>query len=545
MKLRQRLALTVLATAVPLVAGLAWARAAYERRTAEQGLREFVLARMESGGRENCEASPETFPEPPRRRDAGLQGLPLSPRERAELRDLMGPDGPGPGREPRPPSDLDRRPPPEADGPGARGPGDPRGPRPGPGPAQRMMAEIPPPRTELWAYDPAFHSSNLHAPPFPDALKRALEHGQEYASTAWDLGDHSGMQFAMKMSWSEGPCAVMLARRPEIGPPGAVRDLLLGSAVLCFVLLGAVLLAAGPLVERVRRLKGEVHGAAAERYATPIGAIGNDEIAELATAFNQAGAQVRENFTALEKREKTLRTFVENTTHDVMLPLTVLQGHLTAVRRSIEAGAVPDREIVRDALEESHYMASLFQNLAIAAKLEAGEPDLERHIFDVNQLVERAVGRHRTIAKQRSIAIEFAVPEPAVWIEGDVTLVEQALSNVIHNAVRYNHDGGHVAVVLEECGEAKDEFALRVLDDGPGIPDELRPRVLERSFRTDAARSRHPDGLGLGLAIAKDVADRHGFAMEMRRSQFGGLEVELRGRRSEAPSTRPREDDPV
>jgi signal transduction histidine kinase len=113
-----------------------------------------------------------------------------------------------------------------------------------------------------------------------------------------------------------------------------------------------------------------------------------------------------------------------------------------------------------------------------------------------------------------------------VRAEGDVTLVEQALSNVVHNAVRYNKPGGHVAVILE----AKDgRFCVRAFDDGPGVPESELTRIAERSYRSDEARARHPDGLGLGLSIAKDVAERHGFELELKRSEAGGLEVEIRG----------------
>jgi signal transduction histidine kinase len=86
-------------------------------------------------------------------------------------------------------------------------------------------------------------------------------------------------------------------------------------------------------------------------------------------------------------------------------------------------------------------------------------------------------------------------------------------------------------VLLEERGDDRERFALRVIDDGPGIPEEMLQRVVERSFRTDEARSRVPDGLGLGLSIAKDVAELHGLSLAMRRSAPGGLEVEFDGPR--------------
>jgi len=83
---------------------------------------------------------------------------------------------------------------------------------------------------------------------------------------AWRVAGADGIQVAVRMPWEEGPCAIVLARRPALGPPGAVRDLLTASIVLCVVLLGAVWFAAGPIVERVRRLTGQVRQSAAARF---------------------------------------------------------------------------------------------------------------------------------------------------------------------------------------------------------------------------------------------------------------------------------------
>lgn len=553
MRLRARLALTILVSGIPMVAGVTWARAAFERHTFEQGMHDFVLARMENGGREQCENSPETFPEPQRR------GRPMRERpDRSEPRASTAPQevAGGPAREtqsstrggdaepassrgrdpvapPRGPDDgnFGGGPPPDAphthdnEPDGGRGPG-----------GRREFGGGRPPgfmsRPETWAYDPSFVSANPRAPAFPADLRKQLEGGDTVASTEWERDGKLGVQVAMRMPWNEGPSAIMLVRRDERGPLSAVSSLFWSSLGLCAALFVAIFFAAGPVVERVRRLTSQVKDSAAGRYSSAVDDAGSDEISELARAFNTAGAEVKSNVDALERRERALRTFVENTTHDVMLPLTVLQGHLSSIRRSAETGSVPDAEVVRDALEESHYVTSLLQNLAIAARLDEGELTFERHPVDMNALVERAVNRQRPIARPKQVTVDYAVPEDVVWIDGDVTLVEQMVSNVIHNAVRYNREGGHVAVLLETAHGDAQEFVLRVLDDGPGIPDELRERVLERSFRADEARSRHPDGLGLGLSIAKDVADRHGFQLEMLKSAEGGLEVVFRGPRA-------------
>ncbi len=408
-------------------------------------------------------------------------------------------------------------------------------PPPPPPPAGRgdLLAPL---RVELFAYDAKCTSRNPKAPPFPADLRAALEGGAPFASEPWEDGDRRGVRVAVRMSWSEGPCAVVLAWRPD--PPEArARGLATwGPLLACAGLLLAAFAAAGPVVRRVRRLTGEVQRAAADRYGTPVTASGGDEIADLARAFNEAGASVRAQLEETERRETALREFVANTTHDVMVPLTVLQGHLDALRRRLEEAGAPDREKVLAAMVEAQYMASLVHNLGAAAKLEAGGPPPEPRPVDLGRAVERAVERHRPVARPLGIELDFAVPPEPVVVSGDDLLLEQAVGNLVHNAVRYNRTGGHVAVVLD-APRGGAAFSLRVADDGPGVPPDLLPRLGVRGVRADAARTRRPEGQGLGLTIVRGVCERHGFTLEFRTPEGGGLEVEIRGKRAPAPSS--------
>ncbi len=515
MKLRTRLAVTVLVTMAVLLAGAMWVRALMERSSNERALIEYATERMRTGGREWCDSDPASF----------VLG---SGRWRAGPRPWDSGASPERGGERRgPPTERGAS---SAGSGAASGPGGPLddgnlGPRPAP-PSHSHPYSDRWPRIEVWAYGANFVSLNPAAPAFPASLRAELESGERSASEDWVDGDRDALQAAVRMDWSEGPSAIILARRSAAPRPLFSAWPMTAFAAQCVLLVLAVVLAAGPIVRRVRKLETQMRESAAARYAQPVDVDGADEVSELAQTFNAAALEVRGSLESLEARERALRTFVENTTHDVMIPLTVLQGHLTTLRRAGEAGAPIEREVVVDSLQEAHYMASLIHNLAAAARLEGSAAELVTHPLDLNALVERAVGRHRPIAKARGIALEHAVPPTPLWTRGDVTLVEQAVSNLIHNAVRYVQPGGHVAVVLEERGQ---RFALRVLDDGPGVPEELRGKVFERSFRADDARSRQPDGLGLGLSIARDVAERHGFRLELRSPPEGGAELEFSG----------------
>ncbi len=514
MRLAARLALTLLVTAVPLTLGLVFVRERASRAAELDALVDYARGRMESGGRDACEEAPEDFQDPPRRLGGGRFGPPGG-------RDPL---GLGPGRGP----DAGR----------VGGPVGGNGVRPqrGRSPRPELMPMLAAPgasRFELWAYNQDFRSDNPSAPLLDAALRAELAVGAEFASSSFTLPERNGLplrggvQALVRMPWEGGPCALVLARRINLADTTAERfDRFIAPALLAAALVLTTLFAFLPFVRRVRDLKVLVQRSAASGYADPVGARGHDELSELGRAFDAAGSAVRGQLDRLEQRDRSLRAFVENTTHDVMLPLTVLQGHLTALERRAVAGEPTDPARVREAQEEAHYLGALLENLGAAARLEADELPLALHCMSLNRLVERAVGRQTTIARGRGVELVHALPGEELLVEADVTLFERAVSNLVQNAVRYGKEGGHVAVVLEIDGP---EFVVRVLDDGPGVADEELARLAERSYRTEAARRRHPTGTGLGLSIAKEVCERHGFGFQLRRADTGGLEAVLRG----------------
>ena len=297
------------------------------------------------------------------------------------------------------------------------------------------------------------------------------------------------------------------------------------SMVMAILLFLTGMLISIPLVRRVRRLTDEVETAPENAWSISSDLLGGkDEISVLARTFRQTGARVQETIEQLEQRDAALKEYISNTTHDLAIPLTVLQHRLTRLREEAERGDDISVEQLEVALEESHYIAALIANMSAAARLEAGDAHRLDHEVNLVELIERVVGRNRPIARQRQIEIDWAAPE-SLEIRGDSTLIEQALSNLVQNAVQYNEAGGHVAVVAEVEGE---EFVLRVLDDGPGVPQEKLETLSQRAVRGDA-RNRNPGGQGFGLSITTRVCEVHGFELSLENGEEGGLVVSIRG----------------
>ncbi len=504
MRLRSRLALTSLLAALPLVAGASWYRAHQAWNAEESRVASVGLSRLEND---------DFRTERPQGGDRG--GRP--PRE-----DRLGPRGrPGPERGDSRRGDSRRGEPRRAERGGDPRPRNERGPRSDP-------ARRPPPRTEITVFDADFEWVEGSPATFPNELRAALEGGADRASIERPKGRGFEFHVALRTPWPEAsPAVLLVTRRADKRIPRA-QDFLTSGLLAGGLVLLVSILAAGPLVGRIRRLTQSIDAAHDDDPAAPIVAEhlkGNDEVSDLAAALERSRAAQRGAREDLTSRERTLRRFVDNTTHDVAIPLTVLQSHLVALAKD-----QPDSPALHGAIQEAHYVAAILRNLTTVARLETGEAEFERAPINLSELVARCVSRHVTIADQAGIQLHSAVPPDPLFFHGNVTLLEEALSNLIHNALRYNSEGGQVAVVLGTSARADDRaFWLRVVDDGPGIPAGKMAALMERSGRGDAARERHPDGRGLGLHIVRDVAERHGLGLAFEAGDDGGLQVTLRG----------------
>ena len=475
MTLRARLFLTSLLVAVPLAVGWFLFDSHLRLGTKEQELRRSVEFDVSNGLQDRCEADP---PQPGRPGRGGV----VQPRPAPPRSDPPGaPPGTGPGR---------------GRGGGPRGPG-----RGGSG------------AYEFFAYDAAGRPSATDSPPLP------ADRDGSSATTYW-TATGPGVAIVVPLG-GEGPCAFLLARIPP--RQGELRDQAQALALVIFSVLAAAWVAAGPLIGRLRRLADGVRRSAASHYETPVGVEGHDELAALAGAFNEAGQSVRAHLVSVQSREEALRGFVANTTHDVAIPLTVLQGHLAELDKRLDTPE--ERSLVRGAVQEAHYMASLLRNLAAVTTLDGATAPLALSPVDLSALVERVVARHRPVARSSGVELNAAVPDPALVVPSDHTLLEQALSNLVDNAIRHNRAGGHVAVLLDASA---DGFALSVTDDGPGVTDDELAQMTSRWFRGSEARTRRPDGRGLGLAIAAAAVERLGLSLTFSRPAGAtGLRAEI------------------
>jgi signal transduction histidine kinase len=170
-------------------------------------------------------------------------------------------------------------------------------------------------------------------------------------------------------------------------------------------------------------------------------------------------------------------------------------------------------------------LTHLVDDLRTLALAESGGLKLERTTVDLAQLIERLVERFRPQAEMGRIRLEF-YPSTAeqIIILADPMRLDQILSNLLSNALRYTPEGG---AVLVQVMKQRSQAVVSVSDSGPGIPEEALDRVFERFYRADRARSREAGGTGLGLAIARKLAEEHGGTLRAANLPTGGAQFIL------------------
>jgi signal transduction histidine kinase len=370
-------------------------------------------------------------------------------------------------------------------------------------------------------------SENASAPPLDSVLYGRLRAGELAPVKLPQFGTEQGAAMLLRAA-PRGPCSLIQAT----WPPHPMRGrrffyLLLGGALLVMTLaagLGVVAVVA-PLTRRIDRLRG-----AAGRVGSLAGYVSacdahHDELGELSVILDDAHARIRADAERLEERQRALERFLADVAHDLKTPIASLQIALEqAAKLSREE---PLGEILKGSLKDVVYLAALTTNLRLACQLRDGwDPAAGDPRVDLAETVERVVARARYFAKNRGIELDVARPDGAMMARCQPTAAEQAITNLVENAVAYGDPGGHVAVVLEWRG---DRFSLLVVDDGPGVlPAEL-PRLGERTFRSDEARQRDPSGSGLGLAITSEICERCGWLLSFGRNEPKGLEVRIEG----------------
>jgi two-component system, OmpR family, phosphate regulon sensor histidine kinase PhoR len=293
-----------------------------------------------------------------------------------------------------------------------------------------------------------------------------------------------------------------------------VRMKILAGTALAF--LPAILIAA-LLARFISRRFGRIMAHADElakgNFRARLPESGGAEFGQLARTLNETAGnlehaldQLQHEHAELEKLERVRKDFVINVSHELRTPLASIQGYT----ETLIGGALHEPEynmrFLRIIRHNAERLARLTEDLLTLSRIEQKRQKFEFEAHRIGDLLRDAVELMGPIAEKNQIRIvEEAAPEAAeVWCDSEA--VSQILSNLLDNAVKYTPPGGSISVGAHAAG---DFFEIYVRDTGAGIPAEELPRLFERFYRVDKARSRELGGTGLGLAIVKHLVAAH------------------------------------
>jgi two-component system phosphate regulon sensor histidine kinase PhoR len=253
--------------------------------------------------------------------------------------------------------------------------------------------------------------------------------------------------------------------------------------------------------------------------------------APVGTGAGRSGAVlVIHDITELRRADRIRRDFVANVSHELRTPLTAVRGYVEA----LADGGASDAE-ARRFLEiigrHTLRMERLVRDLLRLARLDAGQEPLERVPCPVESLFSGVETELLSAIDARRQAVEHRIAGDAATVTGDPAKLHDALRNLLENAVNYSPDSGRIVMAAERRG---DRVLLSVADSGPGIPEADLPRIFERFYRVDKARSRDgrdPGGTGLGLSIVRHLIALHDGRVWAENRQEGGalFVIELPG----------------
>ena len=251
-----------------------------------------------------------------------------------------------------------------------------------------------------------------------------------------------------------------------------------------------------------------------------------DELERLSTTLNHMIQRLEEAF-------QHSRRFMADASHELRTPLTVLRGELETFVQ--EPGlALEMRERLGSALEELERLVNIVEGLFAISRLDAGEAQAELVKFDLGKLAASTSDQMSLLGEDKNIKISCAAAND-VWVEGDRARMKQVVVNLLDNAIKYTPQGGIVGL---KVGTRDGKAVLEVSDNGIGIPKESLPRVFERFYRVDEARSREFGGAGLGLSIVKSICTAHHGLVEATSNPGNGSVFRVELPLTSAPSNK-------
>jgi heavy metal sensor kinase len=245
----------------------------------------------------------------------------------------------------------------------------------------------------------------------------------------------------------------------------------------------------------------------------------NDELGRLAQTFNDLLDRLDQSF-------ERQRRFISDASHELRTPVSILRGEAEVALSQASRSPEEYRESLAVLHQEAQRLARIVEDLFTLTRADAGEYRLAHSDFYLDELVADCVRAARALAQAKNITLVAVTPEE-LPVRADEDLLRRMILNLLDNAIKYTPAGGNISVA---CGCVPDGYEVSVTDSGPGIPAEMQSRIFERFFRVDRSRARSgvDGGAGLGLSIARWIAEAHLGRIDLARSDATGSTFTVR-----------------
>ena len=227
------------------------------------------------------------------------------------------------------------------------------------------------------------------------------------------------------------------------------------------------------------------------------------------SGFISGVVAVLHDVTEQEKNERERRLFVSNVSHELRTPLTSVKSYLEA----LDEGAINDPDIapgfIKVSLKETDRMIRMIRDLVTLSRMDSDTIALEKEVINFVAFLHYQLNRFDQIVgnsdeNEKQFKIVRQIPLQPIWMEIDTDKMGQVIDNLMNNTIKYSPAGGKITVSLEQTNT---QVVLRITDEGLGIPKKDLPKIFDRFYRVDKARSRDKGGNGLGLSIARRLIE--------------------------------------
>lgn len=336
---------------------------------------------------------------------------------------------------------------------------------------------------------------------------RSTGRAKPFSAAPLAMGDATGYVYII-LGGEHYDATLRMIRQSYILRAGIIALLF---ALLCTLIVGLSLFFL--LTRPLRALSEAVRAFEKGERGRRVAVRGRDELAGLGRSFNDMAATIEADMEKLREAERMRKELIGNISHDLRSPLASIRGYLeTILLRDSSLGPEERRRFLEISLKNTASLQRLVEELFELVKLDTRQVQLKREPFQVAELAQDAVLKLKPGADGAGVLLTVDAPESLPLVTGDIGLVERVLTNLIENALAYTPAGGSVRIALSRQGEAVE---VSVADTGSGIGPEDLPHIFDRFYRADPSRDRSRGGAGLGLAIAREIVEMHGSALQV------------------------------